>query len=243
MFEECQVSIVKWIKSEFFSNPRDTETSPLFIAAGLAHVEVCLAILDYNPCIKISNNILFDHLRYSELLTKNPSVKRNIDYHNINWKKFDDFLGKVIMKLHYQNKFIPSKYKGHFGRSLELTKLRKKCERELGRMKATFVQDFNFSLFDFFTESLEKSSNLLSNNAVVEAFRKTNFKAKFPLNADLIMIHFEKSLEKREFLDDGKKCLQTLFPELAKVNLIDRVFDYFVDKDICRLFAAFEPKR
>lgn len=124
-----------------------------------------------------------------------------------------------------------------------MSKLRRGCEQELDRMKATFIQGFSFSLFDFFTESNEYNCvSLLSNSAVVEAFKRTNFEKKYPLYADLIMRHFEKSLERKGFLDKGKQYLQTLFPELAKVNLIDKVFNNFQVRDICRLISAFNPE-
>lgn len=80
--------------------------TPLFIAAGGGHIDVCLAILDHDPVMISSQCVLFDHSLYSHLLVKdsidiarNLFYERDSDFKDIEWERFDKVVVKVVVKL------------------------------------------------------------------------------------------------------------------------------------------------
>lgn len=193
--------------------------------------------------LKSSDLILLNHSCYSDLNNKINKISEinsfeipdQREYHHVDWHKFDIMIAKIIVKMQCRKINIESRYIDQINRPEYMRKIKFKCEREMERMKKTFAKDINLSLFDFYMSNENELVDILRNKAVVGAFETTNFHAKFPLYAELILRQYKTGVERKNFVDEGKEKLQILFPKLFD-ECVNKILNFLSDKDIIMLF-------
>lgn len=164
-----------------------------------------------------------DTLGYSALCyTKNRNNLVSILKHVAKLKT----LG-VVVHLDFMDKITNSE---------ECQKIFKVCEDELELAKKTKFQNSWITFYDLLVSRKKNLKNYAGNKDIVQDFKKSNCRNKFPIYGATIYKNFNKGIRIRKMFDKSALVLSKAMPVFGPSHLVVRnVLDHLIFKDYSRL--------
>lgn len=101
------------------------------------------------------------------------------------------------------------------------------CENELTRMKDEVVSD-NISMYTILNKSVDCLALCLGNESIVDYFVSADIEGCYPIYCDMLRIHFDLALERKQLLDNAKITLHVLFQKVIQNLGYDSVPDVII---------------
>lgn len=221
--------------------------TPLSVAVGSKQLEAVLTLLDYGALLSFCNyeSILYhEPSHFATYSSVNASDSNSLDAQCEEKKShcIDKILVKHIAKVQSQTQSA-NVYEGYFeGTHVpgQLKGFHQKCKQELMMMKTAENID-EISMFDFFTKDADQLARCKRNVKIVEAFKSSDYKVKFPMYEELIARHLNRIVEMRNFLDQCEYYLTVLFPQFPIV-CIDVVLGMLSIADAKKVVRVFQSE-
>ncbi|KAJ8684072.1 hypothetical protein QAD02_019864 [Eretmocerus hayati] len=123
-----------------------------------------------------------------------------------------------------------------------LEDFRMDCFLELFKMKEDILCD-NFSMYGILRRSIKSLAHCLSNENIANYFLSGNIDDRYPIYCDMLRIHFDLALERKNCLDYAKAVLDKLFMgimtklgfSLLPNIVVQRILDYCCLEDLKKI--------
>lgn len=185
-----------------------------------------------------SNLLLIVHTDNVDCLTSDVTALNS----PVSEKLQDHVLKLIVARLVLLPKDLNSRRKKRaFCKKHNLVEWRRKCKRQIRRMKKTeIVDESNVTFFDIITQPVNKIANYLRNEHLKEILESSDM--KFPAYAEFLKVNVEKGKRRRNLIDTCVNFMLNFVKNNCKIQFsiaeIDLIFQYFSVRDLLNFFAA-----